>query len=288
MAPARRDGSAKPDGGKTRIVVRSDRCAARIVGIEMRQLRSQDRRLQRIEARIHAGDVADIALAPAIFAQLRDALGERCVVGHHHAAIADGAQILGRIKAEGGDVAEAAEPPVAEPRAVRLGAILDDPRAVPPRKIEDRVEIGGLAVEMDRHDRGDAPAFGGERAGKRRGIEVHRRRIYIDEIRPGARQLDRGHGRDRGMRHGGDVIVGTKRQRPEGNHQRIGAAGDADRVAAADIGGEGALERLDLGAENVGARIENPRDRGVDRGAVRQIGCARIGRRDEILIRHHR
>src|SRR6185437_8534083 len=126
-------------------------------GIERRKLHPEDRRLQLVEARIHAGEIADIALAPAIFAQRLETPGKTVVAGHHHAAIAERTEILGGIEAERGEIAEAARTPPGEARAMALCAILDDTGAVAARQIEKGGEIGGLAVEMHGDDRGDAP-----------------------------------------------------------------------------------------------------------------------------------
>ncbi len=84
-----------------------------------------------------------------------------------------------------------------KPRAVRLGAILDDARAVPAGESEDRVEIGRLAVKMHRDDGGDAPGRGRKSARERGGIERHGAGLDIDEERPRARKLDRRHRRHR-------------------------------------------------------------------------------------------
>ena len=128
------------------------------------------------------------------------------------------------------------------------------------------------------------PGGAAKRAASARRIERHGRGIDIDEQRPRAGQLDRRDRRDRGVRDRGDIILGAEIERPQRQHQRIGAAGDADAMAAADIGGEVALERLDLGAEDIAAAASTRGDRRVDRGraardsrrADRPAGSARI------------
>ena len=40
--------------GQGRVVARGDRLAARVAGVEMRQLHPQDRRLQLVEPAVHA------------------------------------------------------------------------------------------------------------------------------------------------------------------------------------------------------------------------------------------
>ena len=94
----------------------------------MRQLGVQDRCLQRIEARIHPDLVRIARFVPAILAKTPDARRQLGIGRDHHAAIADRAEILGRIKAEAGDIAEAADPAAAIAGADGLGAVLDDPQ----------------------------------------------------------------------------------------------------------------------------------------------------------------
>ncbi len=50
-----------------------------------------------------------------------------------------------------------------------------------------------------------------------------------------ARKLDRRHRRHRRVRDGRDVIVGAEPERLERQHERVGAARDADRVRGAEI-----------------------------------------------------
>ena len=64
--PARRQIQRQP--GKPGIVARGDCLPARIVGIETRQFRGQDRGLDRVQPRVDPDPRADVTLAPAIFA----------------------------------------------------------------------------------------------------------------------------------------------------------------------------------------------------------------------------
>ena len=95
----------------------------------MGQLRRQDRGLDRVEPGVDPDAGADIAVAPAVFADLAQRGRQRRVVCRGHAGIAERAEVLRRIEAEAGDVADAAGRPAAIERAVALRAILDDPQA---------------------------------------------------------------------------------------------------------------------------------------------------------------
>src|SRR5690606_1541274 len=133
----------------------------------------QAKRLDGVEAAVAAVGTRNIVLAdPAILPQFGDRGGERVVLGQDRAGIADRAEILGRVKAEGRNVAERAGASVATHGAMRLRAILDDPdiAAAEARKLRtDRLHIVHDAVEMCDDDR---PAAGGERRAELAGVEL--------------------------------------------------------------------------------------------------------------------
>src|SRR5437763_11928114 len=54
--------------GETIIIAGGDRLAAPVIGVEPRQLDPEDRRLDRVEARVDARAGADVTFAPTIFA----------------------------------------------------------------------------------------------------------------------------------------------------------------------------------------------------------------------------
>ena len=127
---------------------------------------------------------------------------------------------------------------------------------------------------------GDAARRRGQHARQLGRVEGEARGIDVDEQRPRARQLDRRDGRHRGMRDGDDIILGPDADRLQRQHQRIGAAADADAVADADVIGKLALERLDLLAQDVAAAFQHAGDRRVDLGALREISCPGVRLRD--------
>ena len=70
---------------------------------------------------------------------------------------------------------------------------------------------------------------------------------------PGDR-LGRRVERERGADH---LVTGADPHRLERENERVGAVRDADRVRHVEVGGRLALERLDLGAEDEAARLED-------------------------------
>src|SRR5579872_7311813 len=107
----------------------------------MRQLDCQDSRLDRVEPGIDADPGADVAVAPAIFAYLPKRRGECRIGSRGQPGIAQRTEVLCRVEAEAGDVAEASDGTAAIERAVALRAILDDQKPVAAGKPEDRVEL---------------------------------------------------------------------------------------------------------------------------------------------------
>ena len=76
------------------------------------------------------------------------------VIGRDHAAVAEAAQVLRRIEAEGTQRAQRTGPPAAILGADRLASVFDDGNAAGRgRDLPDLVHLGTLAEEMHRNDR---------------------------------------------------------------------------------------------------------------------------------------
>ena len=118
----------------------------------MRQLDRQRRRLELVQTRDGRLTLADVLLAPAIHAQRPRAFGHLRVAGEDRAAVAERAEVLGRVEAERGRVAEGANTLARVLGAVRLGAILEHLEPVRSRALHDLVDGRGLSVQVhDQH-----------------------------------------------------------------------------------------------------------------------------------------
>ena len=127
---------------------------------------------------------------------------------------------------------------------MRLGRVLHHAQSALARELEQRIHVGGLAVEVHGHDR--ARAVGDERA---RGGRVERERVALDvgEHGHGARvhdRLDRREERVRGRDH---LVARADAAREQRREQRVGAVRDAEAVSRAAVGGELLLERHGVG-----------------------------------------
>src|SRR5205085_5659275 len=107
--------------------------------LQFSETHAQDRRLDLIEARIRAGNIADIpSPAPAILSQCPDTLGEIIVAGEHHPTITQRWQIFGRVEAECGKAADASNHPGVPTCAMSLRGVLDQRHSRLRRKRLDR------------------------------------------------------------------------------------------------------------------------------------------------------
>ncbi len=121
-------------------------------GAELRQPGPEDRRLQLVEAAVHAALVVVVAARLPAVAEPAQAIGERAIVGGDRAAVAQRAQVLGRVEAERRGGRAAADRPTIGRGQVRLTGVLDDRESMTVRHPADRRHVGRLAVEMDRDD----------------------------------------------------------------------------------------------------------------------------------------
>src|ERR1700694_1523675 len=94
-----------------------EKLPARIPLVEMRQLDTQDRRLDRVEPTVERQVDVLILHTRTVVAQDAHAFGHLFGLGDEDPAVPVGAEGLRRVKAEGGTDAEAAGPPALPDRA---------------------------------------------------------------------------------------------------------------------------------------------------------------------------
>ena len=143
-------------GGMEEVGVAFGYLAAGIVPIlNVVELDLENCALESIEAGVPSDFVVVVALAHAVLAQHAGALGQLVGIGGDHAGIARGTEILGGIKAEGGDMAERAGFHAMALGTPGLGCVFDQLETVflgearqrhPRRRIGRRGERGGWRV----------------------------------------------------------------------------------------------------------------------------------------------
>ena len=250
--------------------------------VEMAELDPQHRGLDLVEPAVHPLHAVLVLGLLAVVAEHAHPLGHLGVVGHHHAGVAVGPEVLGRVEAPARDVGEGADPVPRVLGAVCLRGVLDHLEIVLGADRHDRVHVGGMTVEMNRDDRA-----GAERGRLRDqvrpellGIEREGARVDVHEDRQRARRHDRADGGHRDVGRGDHVIAGPHAAGAQGQVQRVGSRPHADGVARAAVGGELALEGGQLLAQHVPAALERSRDRRADLGADLPVLPRQVQERD--------
>ena len=209
----------------------------------MRRLDAQDRRLQRVHAKVAADQMMNVPRLHAVRAHQTRALREVVVVGRHQAGIAERAEILAREKREAAERADAAGRAPLVGRADRLRRVFDHWNAALRRDVHHGVHVGSQTEQVHRQD-GFGPR--GHRRRDTLGIDVVGRQIDIDEDRPRAEPRDRSRRREKrvGRRH--DLVSRLDTERHQRQQQRIGARRHRDRVSDAQQLGQLTLETGDF------------------------------------------
>ena len=206
-----------------------------------------------------------IAIGLASVPQSFDPIGQRRIVGHHGATIAQCTKVLRRIEAECPRHADGTDGPAVCGRQVRLAAVLDDGQMMAIGYRLDGRHVGGLSVQVDRQD-GARPRSDG--VFDRRRIDGQAGRIDVGEDRARAGHHD-GQRRIGGRQRRGDHLVSrTDVERPQNERQRVGAAANPHAVGRAHRCGELALERFDFGTEHEPAARHDAIDGRVHRVPV--------------------
>ena len=188
-----------------------------------------------------------IPVGLAAVSQPPEPVGQRAIVRDNGSAVAQRAEILGRVEAERSSDADGADRPSARGCEVRLAAVLDDRQVVPCGDALDRRHVGRLPVQVNRQQ---CPRARRHRAGNLPGIDRHAGRVDIGKHRPRAGHHD-GQRAVSGRQGSGDhLVAGAGAERAQHEGDRIGASPDADGAGRARRGREFLFERLDLGPEH--------------------------------------
>ena len=185
-------------------------------------------------------------------AQGAEAGGHLIIVGDDGPALAEGAQVLARVEAEAAAQAERPGPLAAVLGPVRLGGVLDQRDAAPPADVQQRGQVGRLAVEVYRQD---SPGPRGDAALDLGGVHRVRLGVHVHEHRLGPDVADGPGGGDEGHRDGDHLVPAADARTDQGQVQGGSPAVDGDAVPGSDVGGERLLELRDLRAQDVGAAV---------------------------------
>jgi hypothetical protein len=156
---------------------------------------------------------------------------------------------------------------------VRLRRVLEQEEIVGAGEPPDPLHVGGLAAQVDRDDRGGSLA---DRRLDQRRVDVVGRLLDVDADRAGAHQRNRNPGRDPGV--GGDdhLVAGSDPGCSQAQLEGAEATADTDAVRRFAVGGELALEALQLGPEQIPARLGDTGDRRLHLSAQLAVGGAEV------------
>src|SRR5919108_5673500 len=116
----------------------------------MRQLHAQNRCLNSIQAAVCPELIVIIALHTPVVSQPPHVLGVVGIARCNQSRVAVSAQVLGRVKAEGGSNSQRSRPPPAPSRSDRLGRILDDRNLELLGEFLKGIHVGTLPVQVNR------------------------------------------------------------------------------------------------------------------------------------------
>ena len=157
--------------------------------------------------------------------------------------------------------------------AERLRRVLDD-RQVELSELRDRRRA---TEEMDGHDR--ARALGHAPRDVVR-VEVQRRRVDVGEHGCRAATRDRLRGRVEGERRADHLVPRPDPERVEDEDERVGAVRDADRPPHAEVVGRFLLERVEVGAADELASLEDLVELRAERVHERRVLRLDVNQRD--------
>src|SRR3954452_1982263 len=122
----------------------------------MRQLRQEDRGLQRVESRIRAYLVVAVLVDPAVVPEPPHPCRERLVIACDAAGISNRAEVLSRVEAERRGITDGAGPTSAPASSVRLRGVLEEEQLVGGCKRSEAGKVPGMSVAVIRDDSGFA------------------------------------------------------------------------------------------------------------------------------------
>lgn len=230
-------------------------------------------RRRAVQPRIHALFVIDVFPARAVIAQQHHPRGETRVIGRDRARIAKRAKVLAGIETPADDIAMRADAPALVSRTMGLRGILDHAQAVTAGDVEDRVQIGRLAIEMHGQQRAGSR---GNRGLDACGVDIMGGGIRLDRDGHGPHTRDRQPCRDISVRGHDHLVARPDIERAQRKDQRIQPIGQPDRMGRAAIGGPVSLEGFDLGAKDIQARGQHTRYSGINLRLEFAVGRAEI------------
>ena len=271
--------------GEALPVARRDRPPPLVPGLQIRELRHEDGRLDRLHPEIAAHARVVVALGLPVHPQAPQKPRQTGIVRRDRARVPRASQVLRRIEREGGHRAECPRRALLVGRPDRLAGVFENGDAAASGDFQDRLHVRALAVEMDRLDRLRAGRDGRFEPGR---VEVERARLDVHEDGPRVQARDFTGRREEGKGARDHLVPGADTERHQSDEQGVRPGRDPDGVGGPDLGGEGALELLVGGPHHEPAARENLRDAPRDFAVQLRFLASQVEERDRILRVHER
>ncbi len=242
---------------------------------------AQPQRLDGIQATVSpVATLGMVLCCPAVLSKAPERVSALSIVACDAARIAQRAQILGRIKAEGCRVAHRTRSPTVTLGSVSLSAILHDLDVLSSQTVErltDSRHVIHPAEEM-RDDDSSAPWRQGLTKLCQIDLKCCRMHVEIDRHRSDG---EAGDGPiPSSIRAADHFVTRLDSDSPESEFQRVGTVGHADCILASTPVSEGALERGECRTTNELTGIEKGANLGQDPLALVGMPSADIVERD--------
>ena len=133
-----------------------------------------------------------------------------------------------------------------------LGRVFDDAQSAPCGDLRDRVEVGGMPIEMNWNHRAGPR---GDRLFQGRRVEREGGLVDFAEANPRSQASHHFRGGDEGVRRKNDLISRGDPGDEQGQVEAGGAGGDPEGVRDAEVAGELRLEGVHLWAADECGRL---------------------------------
>jgi hypothetical protein len=253
-------------------VTRADPAASFHLGREVREFNQHHRRLQRVEAAIHAQHCVVMTL-PAVRADIAHARGQMIVIAEERTAIPEATERFRGEETGAADRRHGAAFASVLRSAETLGAVLKHRQMMLGRDAIDFLVVRHLTEKADRHDGLGARSDGRLELGHVH-VVVHGIDIHEDGL--GADEPDGLGGTDPREGHRDHFVARTDLQGAQGDFEAVRSAGDRDGMLHPGEFGQGCFQFPDLGAHYELPVIKHRPHAGVDLRLVATVLLVKV------------
>lgn len=258
-------------------IVRCDAAAPHVPLFKSWQFYPQERRRKLVDPRVDAKTLMLIFHRSPIIPERSHFFSNIRLVSDHGPCIGKGSEIFARIETESGGISKttALDSPIN--RAMGLSGIFNHFELVFFRNRSNRIHVGRVPIQMNRHNRLCAGSNG----------RLNLRRVYIviDGLNVNgdgccSRITYSKPCGNKGVRRDNDFVAGPDPISPKNKVKRVKSVAAADTIPRAAESGKFSLERLKLFSEKIPSRFHDPMICGVKLGLEFFVRWQQLKKRD--------